>query len=152
MLNQIVSTIEEAHELPVVKRLYKSRFVSGQIQSLENFLGRLVKKNVEKVISPALKYSKLLNIILINLVILSYFAGKANSQSIADWKVVFENYSVIAAYTIIANVIAVFFIGIKEVLILTARILLMFSALFIAGFLIYRLIKGIRDYYNNFKE
>ena len=130
----VVNSIEQAKELPAVKRVYQSEFVRSKINQFEKFLGRIIRSNVKKAVAPTKKKLTLLNWILINGVVFAYFAGKADAQSIDHLEYVYQNYSIIGTWGIAANVGALILLGLGKILRITARMALHVFAVLIVAF------------------
>jgi|GEM_PF-2574195 len=45
----IVESIEQASELPAVKKVYNSPFVKSKTEQFENFLGKIIRKMLKKL-------------------------------------------------------------------------------------------------------
>jgi hypothetical protein len=55
MIQTIVESIEQVNEFPAVKKVYNSRFVKSNVNQFEGFIGKIVRKNVEKAVEPSRK-------------------------------------------------------------------------------------------------
>jgi hypothetical protein len=109
MIETIIESIEQVNELPAVKKVYNNQFVKSRVDQFEKFLGKIVKKNVEKAIEPSRRKLTILNWFLINLVVLAYFSGLAEAKKIDDFQVVFDNFNIIGLTFLVTNITALIF-------------------------------------------
>jgi hypothetical protein len=148
----VVNSIEQAKELPAVKRVYQNEFVRSKIRQFEKFLDRIIRRNVKKAVAPTKKKLTLLNWILINGVVFAYFAGKADAQSIDHLEYVFMNYSIIGTWGLAANIGALILLGLSKILRIAARIALNVFAVLLAAFFIYWVIKKLWEFFTEETE
>jgi len=152
MIQTIVESIEQVNEFPAVKKVYNSRFVKSNVNQFENFLGKIIKKNVEKAVEPSRKKLTILNWILINLVVLAYFLGLAETKNISEFQIVFDNYKIMGLSFLIINTIAFVFLKLG-VLIGKAVVFILqiFVALFVLYFIYWLIIKVV-NWFKNLSE
>jgi len=141
----VVNSIEQAKELPAVKRVYQSEFVRSKINQFEKFLGRIIRRNVKKAVAPTRKKLTLFNWILINVVVIAYFIGKADAQSIDHFEYVYMNYEIVGTWGIAANIGAIIFIGLGKILRIAAGIALHVFAILLAAFFVYWVLKKLLE-------
>ncbi len=148
MLDEIVSTLEEAKELPAVKKAYKNSFVQSKLKQFEGFLGKIVRKNVEKAIAPLRKKITLANRILINVAVFAYFAGIADTENISYIEIAIRDFKIIGLWAIIANISSFLLLEIKRILKILARVALTIAVILVVVFAVYWLVKWIYSLFN----
>jgi len=152
MIQTFVESIEQVNELPAVKKVYNSRFVKSKVNQFENFLGKIIRKNVEKAVEPSKRKLTLLNWFLINLVVLAYFLGLAETTNISGFQIVFDNYKVMGLSFLIINTISFIFMKIGIIIgKVIGFILHVFVALFVLFFIYWLIIKVINWFKNLYK-
>jgi len=134
MIQIIVESIEQVNEFPAVKKVYNSRLVKSNVNQFENFIGKIVRKNVEKAVEPSRKKLTILNWILINLVVLAYFLGLAETKNISEFLIIFDNYKIIGLSFLIINTIAFVFLKLG---ILIGKAVVFILQVFVVLFLLY---------------
>ncbi|MEO1050073.1 MAG: hypothetical protein AAFX87_05590 [Bacteroidota bacterium] len=147
MFDDVINTIEQAKELPAVKRVYQNEFVRSKIKQFERFLGRIIRRNVKKAVAPTRKKLTLLNWLLINGVVIAYFVGKADAQNIQYIDYIYSNYTVIGILSILTNASAFILLGAGKILRIASRIILHVFAFLLATFIIYWIIKQIWEFF-----
>lgn len=133
----IKGSINEIKELPAVKRLYKNGFIKRKVELFNKYLKKLVPKsqNEKKVgLSP-------LNWILINCIVFAYIAGLAKAQNVDHLTVIYENYQFLGIFTLVVNLIGLFFSGLKRIFLIVINLIIQVVAIGVAivfiGFLVF---------------
>ncbi|MGW8123203.1 hypothetical protein ACV07N_11140 [Roseivirga echinicomitans] len=152
MLDEVISTVEQAKDLPAVKRVYQSEFIRLKTKQFEVFLNRIIRRNVKKAVAPTKRKLTLLNWLLINVVVFAYFAGKADAQSIEHLEYIYLNYTIIGLWAIIANICASVLLGIGKILRVASRITLQVFSVLIVVFFIYWVIKKVCEFFTKKEE
>ncbi len=119
-----INTSLDAVEPPVVERLKNKTVIKKRLTYFEDYVNRLVTHISQNTPSRLAGKITLANWILINLVVIAYFAGKANAQTLTQLTVVYENYKIIGLSFIIANLTALIVFEVVLVLKIVARIVL----------------------------
>ncbi len=150
IIDTIVESIEQAKELPAVKRLYNNPFVRSKIVQFEKFLGKIVRKNVQKAVEPTKKKLTILNVLLINGIVFTYYLGLANAQGIDEFQILFDNYKIIGLSLILVNILLFLLVEIGKIIKAIAIVLLQVFALLLAAFFVYWLIIKLIKWFKEF--
>ncbi|BAX82352.1 hypothetical protein [Labilibaculum antarcticum] len=103
----MIETLTELLNQPGVRKALDSPIVFKQVDRFKVFLSSIILKALNRWTLTLKKYLKWSNLILINLVVFSYFAGKANAQTLSEWISVISDFDVWWGYQIIVNIIYV---------------------------------------------
>ncbi len=125
---------------PGVQKALESSLIQKNIFRFKTFLSSVFLTALNKWTSTIKKYLKWSNLILINLVVISYHAGEANATTLTEWLDVFCDFDVWWGYQIVINVfyISARFLG--NIIVFCLKIT--FTVFVLYG--IYRLYKKIK--------
>ena len=118
----MINTLNELLIQPGVQKAMQSPLVIRNMDRFKLFLGAFYLKALNKWTQNLQKFLSLKTLILINLIIISYYAGKANAISISGWIDVLTNVHIWFGSTIILNIIYLIGRFLRNILIITMQI------------------------------
>lgn len=147
MFDEVVNSLAQAKELPAVKKIYQNPFVKSKIYQLEKFLDKVIQRNINKAVTPTKKKLTALNWLLINCIVIAYFVGKADAQSIDHFEYVSMNFTIIGIWSIVANIFGCIFLRIGIVLRNASRLALHVFTVLLAAFFVYWAISKLWEFF-----
>jgi hypothetical protein len=118
----MIDTLNEILIQPGVQKAMKSPLVIRNMDRFKLFLGAFYLKALNKWTKKLQKFLSLKTLILLNLIIISYYAGKTNAVAVSEWMNVLSNVHVWFGPAIILNVIYLIGRFLRNILIISIRI------------------------------
>ncbi|MFA5329668.1 MAG: hypothetical protein WC384_17875 [Prolixibacteraceae bacterium] len=107
---------------PGVQKAMQSPLVIRNMDRFKIFLGAFYLKALNKWTKKLQKFLSLKTLILLNLIIISYYAGKVNAVTVSGWMDILSNVHVWFGPAIILNVIYLIGRFLRNILIISIRI------------------------------
>lgn len=135
----MIDTLSDILEQPGVKHALESKIVKKQTEKFNLFLESVFVKLLNKVVNKFKRIFTWTNLILINLVVISYYAGRSNSENLSEWWNVFSEFDLYLEKTILINAFYAGLRFLKHIVLIVMKI----SLILIVIFLLYKLVKWI---------
>lgn len=137
----MIDTLNELIIQPGVQKAMQFQLVIRNMDRFKLFLRVFYLKALNKWTKKLQKFLSLKTLILINLIIISYYAGKANAVSISGWIDILTNFHIWFGSTIILNIIYLIGRFLRNILIITIQIAIVIIILWT----IYRLYLWLKE-------
>lgn len=127
----MIETLTEVLDQPGVTRALESKIVRKQTEQFKVFLESIFVKSLNRVVYRFKRIFTWTNIILINAVVISYYAGRANAVTLPNWWDIFKDFDVFWDKTIIVNALFFIFRFLKQIVSITLRITIVLILLYL---------------------
>lgn len=120
----MIETLPDLLNLPGIQKAMKSSLVSTNLDKFKLFLGSFLLDVLNKWTVRLKKYLKWSNLILINLLVISYYGGKANAYSVSEWFSVLGQIEIWWGYQIVVNIVFLSLRFFRDILIAALKVVL----------------------------
>jgi hypothetical protein len=118
----MIDSLNELLIQPGIKKAMEFPFVANRMERFKLFLGAFYLNFLNKWTKKLRRFLSLKTLILLNLIIISYYAGKANAVTVTGWMDVLSNVHVWFGPAIILNVIYLIGRFLRDILIISMQI------------------------------
>lgn len=141
----MIETLNDLLLQPGVRKAMDSPFVAKQLERFKFFLGTFYLKLLNKWSKKIRRFLTLKTLILLNLALLSYYAGRANAVSVGEWVNVFRDVHLWFGSAIILNIIYLCGKFIRFIFILALKI----AVIILFVWMLYRLYIWLKEIISN---
>lgn len=144
----MIETLNDLLLQPGVRKAMDSPVVAKQLERFKLFLGTFYLRLLNKWSEKIRRFLSLKTLILLNLALVSYYAGKSNAETLPEWFKVFKDIHLWFTTAIILNTTYLCIKFLRLILVLALRI----AGIILIIWVLYRVYIWLKKVFNDDSE